>query len=43
MCELKTGEEMARAWTLDTKFCADKVVKPACTVQGIDIVFINLN
>merc|ERR1711887_117570 len=33
MCELRTGEEMARAWALDNKFCADKVVKPACTVQ----------
>merc|ERR1712212_392705 len=33
MCELRTGEEMARAWALDSKLCADKVVKPSCTVQ----------
>merc|ERR1712168_355304 len=40
MCTLKTGEEMAHAWTLDNKFCTAKVVKPTCTVQGIDSFFL---
>merc|ERR1711910_153334 len=30
MCHLMNGDEMALAWTLDTKFCQDQVVKPAC-------------
>jgi len=31
MCHLKNGDEMALAWTLDTKFCTDTITKPACT------------
>jgi len=37
MCHLMNGDEMALAWTLDKKFCQDKVAKPACkkTVPGV--------
>eukprot|EP00092_Neocalanus_flemingeri_P063290 GFUD01076531.1.p1 GENE.GFUD01076531.1~~GFUD01076531.1.p1 ORF type:complete len:214 (-),score=53.48 GFUD01076531.1:93-734(-) len=31
MCHLKNGDEMARAWSLDTKYCSDKATKPVCT------------
>merc|ERR1712106_245792 len=30
MCNLKTGEEMARAWTLDKKYCSNPIAKPEC-------------
>eukprot|EP00092_Neocalanus_flemingeri_P025744 GFUD01027909.1.p1 GENE.GFUD01027909.1~~GFUD01027909.1.p1 ORF type:complete len:741 (-),score=120.67 GFUD01027909.1:127-2277(-) len=30
MCPLNTGDEMARAWALDTKYCSTKVTKPEC-------------
>jgi len=30
MCPLKTGEEMARAWTMDKKYCSTQVAKPEC-------------
>ena len=30
MCNLKTGEEMARAWTLDKKYCSTPIAKPEC-------------
>jgi len=30
MCLMKDGLEMAKAWTLDKKFCSKRIAKPAC-------------
>jgi len=30
MCVLQSGQDMAKAWALDSKFCTETVVKPAC-------------
>ena len=31
MCLMKDGKDMAKAWTLDKKFCSKPVSKPECT------------
>jgi len=36
MCPLKTGEEMVKAWTLDTLECKTRVTKPSCDLPFKD-------
>ena len=36
MCVLRNGEEMARAWTLDTKMCETRITKPDCVMPFTD-------
>ena len=37
MCVMETGEEMARSWTLDKKFCSKPVAKPECR-RKLDLI-----
>ena len=36
MCVLRNGEEMAHAWTLDTKMCETRITKPDCVMPFTD-------